>query len=303
MIVVYGSINVDLVVAVERLPHAGETVVGADHQTFAGGKGSNQALAARRAGSDVRMIGAVGADDFAMTALRNLRADGVDLSGVKSVHGSTGVALIGVAADGENQIIVASGANRHTDPAWLEGLVDADTTLVLQLELPIRHVVGAIAQAKKVGARIVLNTAPFDLSIASQLGDVDVLIANEVEVAALAETLQLPAEPEHFTRLYAGHHNRTCIVTLGGEGCIAHDGSRFYKAAAPTVEVVDTTGAGDAFVGSLSASLDGGNDLAAALAHGTAAGALACTKTGAQTSAPDAKEIAALAKSVSVQVN
>ncbi len=303
MIVVYGSINVDLVVAVERLPQAGETVVGADHQTFAGGKGSNQALAARRAGGDVRMIGAVGGDDFAKTALCNLQADGVDISGVKSVNGSTGIALIGVAADGENQIIVASGANRQTDPAWLHGLLDAGTTLVLQLEIPMSHVASAIAHAKEAGARIVLNTAPFDLGVASHLADVDFLIANEVEVAALAETLRLPPAPEHFARLYAGHHNRTCIVTLGGEGCIAHDGHGFYKVAAPSVDVVDTTGAGDAFVGSLSASLDSGDDLAAALAHGTAAGALACTKTGAQTSAPNAQEIAALAKSVFVRIS
>ncbi|MEP3279482.1 MAG: ribokinase [Stappiaceae bacterium] len=303
MIVVYGSINVDLVVAVEHLPTAGETVIGADHQTFAGGKGSNQALAARRAGGDVCMVGPVGGASFAGTALENLKSAGADVSGVRAASGSTGLALIGVAADGENQIIVASGANRQTDPVWLNGLIDKDTTLVLQLELPIDHVVGAIAQATEAGAKTVLNIAPFDVRIAPHLSEIDVLIANEVEVAELAGTLKLPAEPEQFTKLYATHHNRTCVVTLGGEGCIAHDGSTFYKVAAPEIEVVDTTGAGDAFVGSLSASLDRGNDLSAALADGTAAGALACTRTGAQTSAPDSAEIAAMAKEIFVRIN
>lgn len=297
MITVFGSINLDLVVSLPRLPAPGETIVGPDHQSFAGGKGANQALAARRAGARVRMIGAVGQDTHAGPALANLEAAGVDLSGVRHLEGTTGLAMIGVAADGENLIMCASGVNARVAADWLEGELSSGVLLVLQRELRAEPIRDAVARARAAGARVLLNAAPSgDADLASLLDDVDIVVANEIEAAELGIARGVPddASAEDLCAALSGA-DRLCVVTLGSRGLIACRGADVWRVAAPRIEVVDTTGAGDAFVGGFAAALDRGADVARALCEGTAAGALACTATGAQTASPVAQAIAELA--------
>ncbi len=292
MIVVFGSVNADLVVAVERLPAPGETVKGPDHQIFPGGKGANQALAAQRAGAGVALVGAVGEDGFADAALALLRAGGIDLTGVKRVDSPTGLALIAVDVKGGNQIVVASGANMAVDAAGLENRLDRQTTLVLQLELPLPQISTAIATGREAGARMVLNAAPYQPISLDDCAALDVLIVNEGEARALAAAYSLPAEPELFAASFAARNAASVVVTLGGNGVAAHDGNRLIRFAAPDVSVVDTTGAGDAFVGAFSAAIDGGRGFRRAVTEGVAAGSLACTVTGAQPGLPFADAIA-----------
>ena len=303
MITVFGSINLDLVVCLPRLPVAGETVVGPDHQTFAGGKGANQALAAARAGALVRMVGAVGKDAHSAPALANLERAGVDLSAVRHLDGTTGLAMIGVDAGGENLIMCASGVNARVAADWLDGVLAAGDLLVLQRELSADPIAEAIKRARAMGARVLLNAAPSgDTALAQVINDVDVLVANAVEAAELAEALGCDVDEgarAHCARLCGT--SRLAIVTLGGDGLVARTADRIWNVAAPRVEVLDTTGAGDAFVGALAAALDRGADVSRALAEGTAAGALACTATGAQSSSPDGGAIAALADTLTVE--
>lgn len=297
MIVVFGSINLDLVVAVPRLPVAGETVVGPDHQSFAGGKGANQALAAARAGGKVKMIGAVGDDAFADPALANLRGAGVDLSRVRKLPGSTGLAMIGVDRNGENQIICASGVNARVVADWLDGELAKEDLLVLQRELALEPIARAIDKAQAVGAKVLLNAAPSAGGDLSNLIDrVDVLVANEAEAAGLAQErgARDVSSPEALLRVL-GTPDRHTVITLGARGLIAGKGETVWRVRAPEVQVTDTTGAGDAFVGALAASIDRGDQILRALREGVAAGALACMATGAQSSSPDRAAIVALA--------
>lgn len=298
MITVFGSINLDLVVVVPRLPGRGETVNGPDHQSFAGGKGANQALAARLAGADVTMIGAVGSDAFADLALANLLAAGVELSHVRRLDGATGLALIGVEAGGENQIIVASGANARVDANWLAGALTVDGMLVLQGEVPAQQALAAMKSAKDAGASVFYNPAPVPRSsIPELIEQVDVLVVNETEAQHIGRALGVSGEPDGFAEAVASEH-RLVVVTLGADGVVARKGEDRFRFKPPAVEVVDTTGAGDAFCGALAAALHNGRDLDAALRRGVAAGSLACTRTGAQSSAPTSAQIAEMAEKV-----
>lgn len=297
MITVFGSINLDLVVSLPRLPAPGETVVGPDHQSFPGGKGANQALAAARAGASVRMIGAVGQDTHADAALVNLGRAGVDLSGVRRLDGTTGIAMIGVDAKGENLIMCASGVNARVVADWLDGRLARGDLLVLQRELSPEPISQAIGRARLCGARVLLNAAPSGAGeLAGLVDGVDVLVANSGEAAELAAALSGTGSlvPEaRCAALAAG--NRLAVITLGERGLVAQRGGQRWRVEAPRVDVVDTTGAGDAFVGALAAALDRGAEIERALREGTAAGALACTASGAQSSSPDARAIATLA--------
>ena len=291
MIFVFGSINVDLVVNVPNLPNAGETVVGNSYKLIPGGKGANQALAARRAGADVQIIGAVGKDDLSQTATKNLNESGVCLNNVVSLEGTTGLALIGISPEGENQIIVASGVNQQVNPNWLEEAIHESSTLLLQLELSIESVAKAIAIGRKEKCQTILNTAPFNKNVIPYLKDIDVLIANVVEAKDIAIELGISKEPSHFLEEFVSKYNVKLIITLGSEGCIAHDGNQQYKVSPPKVDVIDTTGAGDAFVGCLATNLDNGVEFESALTQATIAGSLACTVIGAQDGAPTLTQI------------
>ena len=296
MVVVFGSINLDLVTRVERFPAPGETLSGSEFATHAGGKGGNQALAAARAGAKVQMYGAVGRDTFAGPATALLDAGGVDLRGVATVDAPTGCATILVDAKGENSIVVVAGANARVDAqAVPDSALASDALLVLQQEVPAEANATLIARARSLGARIVLNAAPARALAPELLREIDALIVNESEAAALAATLGCPTLPEAFASAVTSQFAElTVIVTLGAAGVLCRVRGESLHIAAPDVNVVDTTGAGDAFVGALAAGLDGGAALADALRLAVAAGSLACTMHGAQSALPDRTRIDAL---------
>ena len=279
MITVFGSINLDLVVRAAHLPQPGETVLGGAFAAHPGGKGANQALAARRAGADVRLIGAVGADSFAAPALALLKDGGVDLSGVRTVDGAaTGVALIAVEeATAENQILVASGANATVRAEDLPPLGPQDW-LLLQGELDLTETLAAAEAARHAGAKIVWNLAPVPPQVlpADLTARVDLLIVNEGE----AEALTGKADPEAALAAWPGD----MVITLGAAGAIARFSGETIRAPAKRITPVDTTGAGDATVGALLAALSRGMPASDALSFALAAGSLACLTQGAQPS-------------------
>jgi ribokinase len=299
MIVVFGSINADLTARVDRFPQPGETLAGLSFAAAPGGKGANQALAARRAGAVVSMVGAVGSDPLAAKALSGLASGGVDIDNVRRVDTPTGVAMIQVDAQGQNSIVVVRGANDEVvATAVPDSALGPTTTLVLQLEVPLAAVYDIAARAHARGAHVVLNAAPAAAMPDALLSLLDVLIVNEHEAEALAATRNVPLLPEPFA--VAMHQRFRCatIVTLGPRGVVAAKTGAILRAAAPPVDVVDTTGAGDAFVGAFAAALDRGALWRRALAEGVAAGSLACARAGAQAALPMAKAISQLADKV-----
>jgi ribokinase len=300
LITVIGSINLDLIASVERLPRPGETVLGDDFNTAPGGKGANQALAAARAGAQVRMIGAVGKDAFATEALASLKDGKVDLTGVMETQAPTGTALILVAENGENTVAVVPGANASVLPDDTKKAFQAKGGIVLlQLEIPLATVEAALDAAPGAGATTILNTAPFRAEAAPLLAKAEFTIANETEFDLYAEALRLEgndraARMEAFTR----QTGRTIIVTLGADGVLAASRDGFLEVPALKVTPIDTVGAGDTFCGYLAASLAQNLPLEDALRRAAVAGSLACLKKGAQPAIPLAAEVdAALEKS------
>jgi ribokinase len=299
MIVVFGSINVDLVTRVEKIPTPGETVLGPAYAVIPGGKGANQALAARRAGARVAFVGATGRDSFATEALRLLRAESVELGALVETAAPTGAAFIAVDPRGENAIVVAAGANALAKAAQLEAVPwRAGDILLLQRETSDVEGEAAAALARRAGAKVILNLAPAGAIARRYLDLVDVLVMNEHEAAFLAATLALPhsTDPDQVARAIDRDFGIACIVTLGAAGAIGWQNGRPSCTGALPIEVVDTTAAGDAFVGAFAAAFGGGAPFDAALAYGVAAGSLACTKPGAQPSLPHEADIAAAAR-------
>jgi ribokinase len=279
----------------------GETLAGEGFATHPGGKGANQAVAAARAGATVKLVGAVGRDSFAGPALERVRAAGIDVSRVREVAGATGIALIQVAAAGENAIVVLAGANGEVAAADVpDAWLDASTVVVLQNEVPAATNAALAARARSRGARVVYNAAPARDTDGEMRGLVSVLVVNETEMRAMARTVALPDEAPRFADEWARRSGGVAIVTLGGEGVVAAEPGASYRVRAPAVPIVDTTGAGDAFVGALSAALDAGSPLRDALPRAVAAGSLACTAHGAQPSLPDAAAIEALAATLPI---
>ena len=275
-ITVIGSVNLDFVATAARLPAPGETVTGATLARHPGGKGANQALAARRLGADVSLVARVGADGLADEALALLAAEGVDLEQCDTdAAAATGVALIAVAAGGENQIIVAPGANAAFTPDHLTA--PAAGALICQLELPLETVAAAVAQASGF---VCLNLAPAAPLAPAALARADLIVVNETEAAFYGPALHdLPG---------------LVAVTWGARGAgLFQAGRQLAAAAPPPVEAVDATGAGDAFVGALVVALLEGQPHAAALAFACTAGALAATRPGAQPSLPTRAEVEA----------
>jgi ribokinase len=302
MVVVFGSLNVDLVARVARFPQPGETVAATSFATYPGGKGANQALAAARAGAAVQLYGAVGRDAFADDALKALGVAGVGLEGVTRVGEPTGCATILVDDRAENCIVVAAGANDRADPdAVPDTALGPDTTLVLQHEVPEAANAVLVARARRRSSRIVLNAAPARRADIDRLCAIDVLVVNESEAATLATPLRWPVDAEGFARAAtAACPQLAIVVTLGARGAFAfQDGAR-TSATPPAASIVDTTGAGDAFVGALAAALDRGAPLRDAIARAVAAGTLACTIRGAQPSMPGRDAIEALLPLVTV---
>jgi ribokinase len=291
VILVFGSINVDVLVPVAVLPRPGETVLGGDYALLPGGKGANQALAARRAGAVVKLAGAVGNDSFATLALQTLRRDGVDVGLVRRVDRPTGCAAIMVGADGENLIAVAPGANREAAAARVPAsALGPETILVCQMEVPAAQNWAMIRRARAARARTVLNLAPAAPLDPALFAEIDILVANE------GEDIALGADRAGLARRL----RLAFVVTSGAAGSTAFlaDGGQI-RSPALTIEPIDTTGAGDTFVGVLAAALDRRFPFAAALRQASAAAGLACLARGAQSAMPDRAAIEAAAAHLS----
>ena len=295
MITIIGSVNMDLIATTPRLPEPGETVTGTNFATAPGGKGGNQALAARRAGAEVRMCGAVGDDAFAPEALALLDEAGADLGAVRHLPGPTGTALILVGGDGENMIAVIPAANGKVTADDAEQAVvrmQAGDTLLLQMEIPEEAVEAALAAARARGVTSILNIAPLSDAVARLAPRADIVIANETEFARLSGS-KVETRAEAAAALDALHAKtgQCMIVTLGGEGVLwARDGATGHVDSLK-IRPVDTVGAGDTFCGYLAQGLDTGMEFTAAIRRAAVAGALACLKPGAQPSIPLASEV------------
>ena len=297
-VIVVGGVNVDLVVTATRLPGPGETVTGGTFEQHPGGKGGNQAVAAARLGADVRMIGAVGDDAFGAGARAALVAEGIDVSGLATdPEAPTGIALILVDATGENLISVASGANQAFGPAAVQaglahlGSLVGDVVLVSN-EIARPTVAAVLRAASAAGARMILNPAPAAGIEATWLQHVDLLTPNRGELAALAGFASPDLDPRGAAEALSVRE--AVIVTLGPNGALVlpAEGEPWPAPAIP-VEVVDTTGAGDAFNGALAAALADGRPLDEAVRRAVAAGGLATTRVGAREGMPTAAELEA----------
>ena len=290
-IAVVGSLNMDLVVRSPHIPRPGETVIGGEFHTVPGGKGANQAVAAARLGAQVAMVGRVGHDAFGGVLLENLDADGIDRAFVvQDGQATTGVALIVVDDNGENSIVVSSGANMRLSPADVEAaepVIAAADLLILQLEVPLESVIRSAELAGTHGVRVVLNPAPARPLPARLLSMIDVLVPNETEAALLAG---LPVGTQDEAQKAAEALLRsgvgTVILTLGERGALPAGAGERQVVPAFGVQPVDTTAAGDAFVAGLSVALAEGHGIDQAVRWGNAAGGLAATKLGAQPSLP-----------------
>ena len=287
MIIVFGSINLDLIFPVPSLPGPGQTVLGPDLRVEPGGKGANQAIAAARDGAAVGFAGAVGRDSFAAPALAGLHAAGIDLSRLARVAASTGVAAITVDPAGSNQIAVAAGANILARAAQVEdAALGPGTTLVLQMECDPDETAALVRRARARGARILLNLAPPGPLAADVLAALDFLLVNEDESAWLAARLGTAAEAATLAeKLGIG-----IVRTLGAAGAEAASGREILRLPARPVKVVDTTAAGDCLAGVLAAALDRGTPLPAALARAITAAGLCCARAGSQRSLPESAE-------------
>jgi ribokinase len=303
-VVVLGSSNTDMTVRLARLPAPGETRIGGGFATSPGGKGANQAVAARRAGAEVAFITAVGDDTLGRGALALYEKEGLDVSLARTISGvPSGVALIFVADGGENMIGVAPGANAQLVPADIDSLparlFAPGAILLASLEVPLATVIRGLERARSGGMTTVLNPAPVDPAILDPevLALVDVLTPNYEEARALgmparlAESHDVVATALEAIRLLRGRGVRNIAVTLGPAGCLVASDAACVLIPAPKVEAVDTVGAGDCFNGALAVALAEGRTLVDAAAWACAAGALAVTRPGAQNALPRRDEI------------
>ena len=277
-VVVVGSLNQDVIVETERRPAAGETVLGRSLSTAQGGKGGNQAAAAARAGARVAMAGCVGDDAAGEALLAGLGRAGVDTAPVRVLAGETsGTAVIVVDGAGENSIVVVAGANGRLAAADVEAAVAGAAIVLVQLEIPE----AAVAAAARGAARLVLNASPVRALADDVLAAADPLIVNAGEAAALAEA-GAEADPDALAAALLARGARSVVVTLGADGARWTTPEGTLACPAPAVEVVDTTGAGDVFAGTLAAELSRGAEPESALAAAVAAGAEAVGWRGAQ---------------------
>jgi ribokinase len=290
-ICVVGSINIDLVARGARIPRPGETVVGKEFMTVPGGKGANQAVAVARLGANVIMVGRVGEDAFAEVLLSNLALNQVIMANIpRTKNISSGVALIMVDDQAQNSILVVPGANALVSPEdvrLVESQIASADILLLQLEIPIETVVEAASIARRHGVKVILNPAPA-ANLPQQLWPlVDILIPNEHEASFLAD---LPENDENHYQAITDRLSRleikTLIITLGAKGALLVDAGKRILIPPFKVTAVDTTAAGDAFVGGFAVALAEGRSLEEAVRWGNASGALAATKMGAQPSLP-----------------
>ncbi len=301
-VVVVGSLNMDLVVTTPRLPAPGETLLGGGFANHAGGKGANQAVAAARLGARVTMVGACGQDAFGNALVAGLAADGVDVTGVlRRDDVPTGIALITVDAAGANTIVVAAGANATLTPSDVDrsrqAIVDADV-LVVQLETPLAAITHAVQLAAASDRHVILNAAPAATLPRELLAGVRTLVVNETEAAIVAGT---SGEISTLLAALRALGPKTVVVTLGDRGALTLHESELIRTPAFPVNAVDTVGAGDAFVGSFATACAMASPVRHALRFAAAAGALAVTRAGAQSSLPHRADVEGLLASAATQ--
>lgn len=276
MIVVVGSLNLDVVMTVGSLPERGETVIARSLHHVSGGKGGNQAVAASRLGANVSFVGAVGRDEEGARLIDELSQEGIDVGAVTAVESAeSGVAFVTVDDAGSNSIVVYPGANdTFTIDETSRSLISAANVVLLQLEIPTPTVADVVSTAT---GTVVLNAAPARVLAQEVLGRVDVLIVNETEHTAVVEGFKTRA--------------RTVITTLGERGCVVVTDGASFEVAAPHVDVVDTTGAGDTFCGAFAVALDGGSNMVDAARWATVAASLATTRLGARVAMPTSDQV------------
>lgn len=299
-IVVVGSSNMDLVVRAPRLPSPGETLAGSDFRTVPGGKGANQAVAAARLGGSVSFASAVGDDAFGATLRAGFEADGIDVSHVQAAAGvATGIAIITVGEGGANTIVLAPGANARLSPSSIDAcapLISGAALLLCQLEVPIETVERAVAIAAAAGTQVLLNPAPARALPEAILRGVDFLVPNETEASTLCgiEVVDTGSARD-AARALRERGPRHVLVTLGARGVWLESDRCSELLPAPAVSAIDTTAAGDTFIGGFAAAMAAGQDVREAIAYGQRAAAISVTRVGAQTSIPSRGEVEAFA--------
>lgn len=296
MIIVFGSNVLDQFFHLKSLPEADQAVHIETHVEAPGGKGQNQAVAAAKAGANTRFFGAVGDGGHGRTLIKNLQNHGINTSGMQIVPDlPTSVATIFVNDDdGTHRIVVSQGANaRATQSEIPADLLDNNTTLLLQAELDLKETGALIARARQKQCKsIILNLAPYKALSDEMLANIDILVMNEHEASSLREHLGLGSQGfEEFARSLNRMHGITPVITLGPDGALAFDGQMVHQVGTLKIKAVDTVGAGDAFCGFLASAIDAGKPLADALRYGSVAGALACTRVGAQSAIPSLQEV------------
>ncbi|MBC3926013.1 ribokinase [Pseudomonas lurida] len=295
-VVVVGSLNMDLVTRASRLPRAGETLIGQTFSTVPGGKGANQAVASARLGADVSMIGCVGTDAYGTQLREALRVEGIDCQAVSTVDGSSGVALIVVDDSSQNAIVIVAGSNGELTPASLQAfdsVLQAADVIVCQLEVPINTVGYALKRGRELGKTVILNPAPASAPLPAEwYASIDYLIPNESEAGALSGVTvdSIDSAKAAATQLIQAGAGKV-IITLGSQGALFTDGQGFQHLLAPKVRAVDTTAAGDTFVGGFAAALANGKSEAEAIRFGQVAAALSVTRAGAQPSIPTLHDV------------
>ena len=290
-ILVIGSLNADLVVRSPRFPQPGETISGSDLLTIPGGKGANQAVAAARQNVNVAMVGRVGKDNFAPFLIENLNSNHVNALHVAQDNVATGTAIIVVDENGQNSIVLSPGANGKVDSQDVDSASDAKI-LLLQFEIPMDTVLYAAKRYKAKGTTVILNPAPARHIPDELLAAVDILVPNESELSLLTNMQVTDVKSaELAAKEILKHGVKTVIVTLGSKGALVVTSSQVAQVDTYKVNVVDTTAAGDAFIGGFASAILSEKSLEESVRYGCACGALATTKFGAQPSLPTKEEV------------
>ena len=304
-VLVIGSLNADLVVRAPHFPLPGETISGDDLHIIPGGKGANQAVAAARQGASVAMLGRVGKDSFGPFLLENLKSDSVDISNVHSDDSATGTAIIVVDASGQNSIVLSAGANGKVTPKDIEALNIEAKVLLLQLEIPLETVIHAAKWGKQKGMTVILNPAPARELPDELIANVDYILPNETELSLLTGVpVTNITSTEKAAQVLLARGAKNVIVTLGSKGALLVSSHQTTQVESYKVDVVDTTAAGDAFIGGFASKILESDNLLSnmqeqalalqiikAVKYANACGALAATKFGAQPSLPTKEDV------------